>query len=321
MLLVGDIGGTKTLLRLIRDDGSIARTQRFESRGATLPAIIDAFLDDEKVTVAVFGVAGPVFDGRVATTNLPWQLDEELLARDCSIGRVRLLNDFEATAAGVTHVAKDKLVTLQEGKPVARGPIGVIGAGTGLGVALLVWGGDDYVVVPTEGGHAEFAPRTDVEVKVMQYLRDKHGRVSVERVVSGLGIAGVYRALRDTGAAEESDAVAREMQERDPSAVIGEHASKGDDPLCVATIDFFVRAYGSEAGNLALRTLARGGIYVTGGIAPKLLPQLQSGAFMETFRYKGRLSPLVAEMPVHVVLDPEVPLVGALHVAQKLSSA
>jgi len=320
MLLVGDIGGTKTLLRLIRDDGSIARTQRFESRGNTLPAIIDAFLESEVVRVAVFGVAGPVFDGKVATTNLPWQLEEVALARDCNIGRVKLLNDFEATASGVAHVAKNKLVTLQDGVPRARAPIGVIGAGTGLGVAFLIWSGDDYLVVPTEGGHGEFAPRTDLEVKVMQHLRERHGRVSVERVVSGLGIAGVYDALRAAGVAKESEVVAREMGERDPSAVIGEHAAAGDDPLCIATIDLFVRAYGSEAGNLALRTLARGGIYVTGGIAPKMLPKLRDGAFIEAFRYKGRLSPLVAEIPVHVVLDPEVPLIGALHVAQKLAS-
>src|SRR5688572_24338404 len=138
MLLVGDIGGTKTLLRLIRDDGSVVRTQKFASRDTTLPALIDAFLDSEVVKVAVFGVAGPVFEGRVATTNLPWQLEEVALARDCSIGRVKLLNDFEATAAGVIHVAKDKIATLHAGKPVGRAPIGVIGAGTGLGVAFLV---------------------------------------------------------------------------------------------------------------------------------------------------------------------------------------
>lgn len=321
MLLVGDIGGTKTLLRLIRDDGEVVRTERFDSRNATLPEIIDAFLTTEKVRVAVFGVAGPVFEGTVKTTNLPWHLDELELARLCGMGRVKLLNDFEATAYGVRHVERENLATLQEGVPHERSPIGVIGAGTGLGVAFLVWSGRDYVVVPTEGGHAEFAPRTDLEVKVMQYVRKRKGRVSVERIVSGLGIATVYEALREIGVAPESEAIAREMQARDPSAVIGAHALHNDDPLCVATIDLFVSAYGSEAGNLALRTLARGGIYITGGIAPKLLPKLQGGAFMEAFRYKGRLSPLVAEIPVHVVLDPEVPLVGAAYVAQQLASA
>ena len=319
-LLLGDIGGTKTLLRLASSDGAELRSARFDSHGATLPEIITRFVgSDSKPSVAVLGVAGPVFDGKCTTTNLPWQLDERELERTCGIPRVKLLNDFEATAAGVRHVRAEHLVELQAGTKVVNAPIGVIGAGTGLGVALLVWTGSSYVVVPTEGGHGDFAPRTDVEVAVMRHLRTLHGRVSVERVVSGLGIAAVYQALCAAGAIE-SEAVAAEMREHDPSAVIGAHALAGDDPLSVQTIDVFVSAYGSEAGNLALRTLARGGIYITGGIAPKLLQKLSSGAFMAAFRSKGRLSELAAQIPVHVVLDPEVPLVGALQVAREIVS-
>jgi glucokinase len=317
MLLLGDIGGTKTLLRLATPEGKELRSQRFDSRASTLPEIIGQFLGDDRPDVAVLGVAGPVFDGRVATTNLPWQLDERALSADCRIRRVKLLNDFEATAAGVRHVDPSQLVTLQDGVRVDRAPIGVIGAGTGLGVAILVWGGSDHVVIPTEGGHADFAPRTDLEVTVMRHLREKHGRVSVERVVSGMGIHAVYDALRAAGA-RESEAVAREMVDEDPSAVIGKHALANDDVLCAQTIDFFIAAYGAEAGNLALRTLARGGVYITGGIAPKLLPRMKSAVFIDAFRGKGRLSALAAEIPVQVVLDPELPLVGALHVAQQL---
>lgn len=313
-LLLGDIGGTKTLLRLASAEGNEVRSARFDSHGSTLPEIIQTFLGDDRPSIAVLGVAGPVFGGKCTTTNLPWRLDERELQRACEIPRVKLLNDFEATAAGVRHVRPEQLVQLQAGVPVANAPIGVIGAGTGLGVAILVWTGSAYVVVPTEGGHGEFAPRTDVEVAVMRALRSKHGRVSVERVVSGLGIAAVYEALRGEGAVE-SATIAKEMSEHDPSAVIGQHALVGDDLLCVRTIDLFVSAYGSEAGNLALRTLARGGIYITGGIAPKLLPKLKTGAFIEAFRAKGRLSELAEQIPVHVVLDPEVPLVGALQVA------
>lgn len=316
-LLLGDIGGTKTLLRLATIEGAELRSQRFDSRASTLPEIIAEFLRDDRPDIAVLGVAGPVFDGRVATTNLPWQLDERALARDCKIGRVKLLNDFEATASGVRHVDPSQLVTLQDGVRVERAPIGVIGAGTGLGVAILVWGGNDYIVVPTEGGHGDFSARTDLEIAVLRELREKHGRVSVERVVSGLGIHAVYEALRSAGA-KESPSVAREMLDDDPSAVIGKHALAGDDVLCAQTIDLFISAYGAEAGNLALRTLARGGIYITGGIAPKLLPRMKSAVFIDAFRHKGRLSALAAEIPVQVVLDPEVPLVGALHVAKQL---
>ncbi|MBI2391411.1 MAG: glucokinase [Deltaproteobacteria bacterium] len=320
LALVGDVGGTKTLLRLVDEQGVALRTARFDSRGAELAAIITRFLDGVRPRVAVLGVAGPVLDGVCATTNLPWLLDERALERQLGISRVRLLNDFEATAYGVLHVDPSQLISLQGGERRPHGQVAVIGAGTGLGEAFLVWTGDDYVVVPTEGGHGDFAPRNDREDLVLRTLRARLGRVSVERVVSGLGIVEVYEALRDGGVAPESEAVAAQLRAGDPGAVIGEHALRGGDPLCEATIDLFVSAYGAEAGNFALRTLARGGVFVTGGIAPKLLPKLREGAFVQAFRDKGRLSDVVDAIPVSVVLDPEVPLVGALHVARAIAA-
>lgn len=320
-LLVGDIGGTKTLLRLVHGDGSVIATERFDSKGPGLEVLAAAFLERAGVqpAIAVFGVAGPVLDGVCATTNLPWLIDERVLERHLGLRRARLLNDFEATAYGVRHVHDDQLVTLQVGAPRNEAPIAVIGAGTGLGEAILAFTGEDYVVLPTEGGHGDFAPRSDLDDLVLRALRGRLGRVSVERVVSGLGIYEVYESLRAAGVEPESPAVAREIAAGDAGAVIGAHALAGDDPLSVRTIDLFVAAYGAEAGNMALRTLARGGVYVTGGIAPKLLPKLREGGFLRAFLDKGRMTELARQMPVHVVLDPDVPLLGALHVAYALA--
>ncbi len=327
--LVGDVGGTKTLLRVLDANGAALVTERFESRGPGLAEIVARFLERPAVAAlgkpatAVFGVAGPVLDGACAATNLPWVVEERALELDLGLRRVRLLNDFEATAYGVRGVAPEHRVTLQVGRPRPGAPIAVIGAGTGLGEAILVPSAreastDGYVVLPTEGGHGDFAPRTELDDLVLRALRRKLGRVSVERVVSGLGIVEVYDCLREARVEPESAAVARELAAGDPGAVIGGHALAGDDPLCARTIDFFVSAYGAEAGNMALRTLARGGVYVTGGIAPKLLPKLQAGGFLRAFLDKGRMSELVAQIPLHVVLDPDVPLLGAFHVARAL---
>jgi glucokinase len=321
-LLVGDIGGTKTLLRLVDPTGVALVTERFESKGPGLGDIVARFLAMPAVNafarprVAVFGVAGPVLDDLCATTNLPWFIDARILERELGIPRVRLLNDFEANAYGVPAVAPDRLFTLQPGSSRPRAPIAVIGAGTGLGEAILAHNGEDYVVLPTEGGHADFAPRNELEDRVLRRLRARYGRVSIERVVSGLGMADVYAELRALGVEPESPTVAQELASGDAGPVIGEHAIAGDDPLCVRTIEFFVSAYGAEAGNFALRTLSRGGVYITGGIAPKLLPKLSdSGLFLRAFRDKGRMSDLVAQIPVHVVLDPELALLGAFCVA------
>lgn len=323
-LLVGDVGGTKTLLRLIGPAGENLHSQRFESRAfGDLSSIVDLFLGGwtgERPRFGAFGIAGPVVDGVCNTTNLPWHIDERVIASRNDLKAARLLNDFESTAWGVLDLPATSIATLQEGRRHPHGAIAVIGAGTGLGEALLVWDGSEYVVVPTEGGHADYAPRDEVEIDLLRALKRKYGRVSWERVVSGLGIANVYEFLRDSGAAQENPEIARAIAAGDPGAVIGMHALAGDDVLCVRTIDLFVTSYGAEAGNLALKSLATGGVYITGGIAPKLLTKLQDGSFLRAFRDKGRLGAVVDKVPVHVVLDPEVALLGAVHVARALQA-
>ena len=347
-ILAGDVGGTKTLLRLVGSDGSTLLQTRYESaKHAHLTTIVSLFLEEaakasadkprlETPRMAAFGVAGPVVDGVCKTTNLPWHLDEKAIAATCGLSKVRLMNDFEATAYGVIELPEASRHTLQVGEPTKHGAVAVIGAGTGLGEALLVRttksagsgdksgdhedrdGADAWIVVPSEGGHSDFAPRDDLEIELLKFLRARHGHVSWERVVSGMGIRNVYEFLRDTSVAVESKELAAEIAAGDAGAVIGKHALAGDDPLCLRTIEIFVSAYGAEAGNLALKGLATGGVYLTGGIAPKLLKMLEGGAFLRSFRDKGRLSRVVDRVPVHVVLDQEIPLRGSAYVAQRL---
>jgi glucokinase len=332
-VLAGDVGGTKTVLRLV-SAGSSSRqtlhTRRFESaRYPGLDAIVREFLAEAgselevAPRVAAFGVAGPVVDGACVTTNLPWELSERSIAEACGLDTVRLMNDFEATAYGVLDLPASAVVPLHHGEPRARGAIAVIGAGTGLGEALVVDRrtsavSGDWLVVPGEGGHADFGPFDALSAGLWRYLHDRHGHVSWERVVSGLGIASIYEFLRESGSNAESPTVAAELAEHDPNAVIGRHAVAGTDPLCVATIDLFAACYGAEAGNLALKGLATGGVFLTGGIAPKILPRLRAGGFVAQFRAKGRLSYVVDAIPVHVVLDQDVPLHGAVRVALEL---
>jgi len=329
-LLIGDIGGTKTILRLV--DASAGRTlanERFDSKVfGDLSSVVEKFLSawtGEAPKFAAFGIAGPVVDGVCKTTNLPWHVDQRQIAEHAHMNDARLLNDFESTAYGVLTLPPASLSTLQEGTKQERGAIAVIGAGTGLGEAMLFWNPEagEYRVAASEGGHADFAPRDETEIDLLRFLKKKFGRVSWERVVCGGGIANVYEFLRETGAMKESPAVRAELDAgrtmNDWGPIIGKHAMAGDDALCVRTIDLFVTSYGAEAGNLALKALATGGVYVTGGIAPKLLAKLQDGAFMRAFRDKGRLGAVVDKIPVHIVLDPEVALLGALHVARSLA--
>ena len=334
-VLAGDVGGTKTLLRLAASDGAMLMQERFESaKHAHLTAMVQLFLAEAakaghpRPRVAAFGVAGPVVDGTSKTTNLPWQLGERQIEETCGLERVKLMNDFEATSYGVIGLEPSKLATIQVGTPSKRGNIAVIGAGTGLGEALIIPmpsnlrdadARHEWHVVATEGGHSDFSPRDDIEIELYRWLRTRHGHVSWERVVSGMGIVNIYKFLRDTGVVAESERVAEEMKTLDVGAVIGTHALAGTDALCMKTIDVFVSAYGAEAGNLALKGLATGGVYVTGGIAPKLLPKLTDGAFLRSYRDKGRLSPLVEKASVQVVLDQEAPLRGSAYVAMTMA--
>ncbi|MGH7806330.1 MAG: glucokinase [Candidatus Binatia bacterium] len=322
MILAGDIGGTKTVLALFAPDGDElreVRTETFPSRShATFDAIVAAFLTagTEMVDTACFGVAGPVAGGRVRTTNLPWILDEKLLEAALRARRVKLLNDLEAAAFGMIFLPPERLRVLNEGDPARRpGNVAVVAAGTGLGEAILFWDGERHHPIPSEGGHATFSPRTDQEIALLHHLRDKFGgHVSFERVLSGPGLVNVYSFLRDTGFAEEPAWLAGRMAAEDPGAVISQVGLAGEHPLCVEALRLFCTLYGVEAGNLALECLAAE-VFIGGGIAPKILPALESGAFLEAFSAKGRMATLLRTARVSVVLEPRVPLLGAARYA------
>jgi glucokinase len=327
MILAGDIGGTKTVLALFEETGQGIRPLReaiFKSRDhKSLEEILALFLQSESglsLRAGCFGVAGAVIDGRCRTTNLPWQLDEQVLALAIGAPRAKLLNDLEAAAYGMLFLGPDELSILNEGaRPKRQGNIAVIAAGTGLGEGMLVWDGRQHHPVASEGGHADFAPRTDREIDLLRYLRAKlDGHVSCERILSGPGFYNVYTFLRDTGVAPEPPELAAKLKTGDPSATITQLALAGSDPLCVLALEMFCEIYGAEAGNLALKCMAVGGVFVGGGIAPKILTALQDGSFMRGFTDKGRFDELLRGVEVRVALNPKAPLIGAANYALRL---
>lgn len=324
MLLAGDVGGTKTVLGLFDCWGPklVGLSEAVFASGnyGTLEEIVVEFLDSQEVRpeVACFGVAGPVGSGRCEITNLPWELTEAGLSEATGIGHIRLLNDVQAMALGMAHqLEEDDLVDLNPSALPRRGNIAVIAAGTGLGEAILYWDGGRYHALPTEGGHSDFAPTGALEDGLLVYLRERYGgHVSYERVLSGVGLVNIYDYLRDTGIARESDEVREALaRARDCAPLVTAWALDRGDALCVEALNLFVGIYGAEAGNLALKSLALGGVIVGGGIAPKILPILQSGKFMDSFTAKGRLAPLLGELPVRVAVHPQPALMGAAHVA------
>ncbi len=325
MILAGDVGGTKTALALFElRDGALVLMREAVLPSHEFPTLEDAvarFLADgagSAIEAACFGVAGPVVDGRSVTTNLPWQLDEATLRASIPARRVRLLNDLEATGYGVLALPPAALEPLQRG--LARpGNRGLIAAGTGLGEGLLIWDGRRHLVVASEGGHADFAPRTDLEMELLGFLRKELGRVSYERVLSGPGLFNIYRFLRDTGDTPEPSWLSERIKRDDPSAVVSEIGLAGGHPLCVQALDLFASIYGAEAGNLALKALAVGGVFVGGGIAPKIRAKLADGTFVTAFCDKGRLTELMASIPVSLVLESRAALLGAAHVAASLT--
>lgn len=321
-VVAGDVGGTKTLLALCEVQGASVRplrVERHESRAwSSFDALLRSFATRETAghaQAACVGVAGPVEDDACRATNLPWSIDAAGVASALGVARARLVNDFFAAASGIAALADSDLVTLQAGSPRIGAPRVVIGAGTGLGEALLVPVGDRWTCVPGEGGHADFAARSPLEARLADALRERYGRVSWERVASGMGLADVYAFLRDREGIPASPEVEREMAAGDAGAVIGAHALAGDDPLCRAAMAIFLGAYGAEAGNAALRVLARGGVFLAGGIAARVLPLMQRGDFLAAFNDKGRMSLLARGMPVHVVTDPLLGLKGAAMLA------
>jgi glucokinase len=321
MILAGDVGGTKVHLALFDfTDGNLKHTrdQVFPAKDyAGLEEIVKEFLVSEKVTSACFGVPGPVRDGRLRLTNLPWTLDSRELARDLKIDYVFLINDLQANGYGIAELGADQIYTLSEGDSGQVGNRGLISAGTGLGEAFLVWDGRNYEPYPSEGGHSDFAPRNEEEIDLLRFLRQKYnGRISFERVVSGQGLTNIYEFLRDGRGLEEPVWLAERMRQEDPNAVITESALKAKSQLCEKTLDMFVSAYGAEAGNLALKVLSVGGLYVGGGIAPRILEKLKDGTFLKAFTDKGRLSQLLVNIPVRVILESRTALIGAAAYAE-----
>ncbi len=327
MILAGDIGGTKSLLALYEAAGDVLRPVSEQMyRNADFPslaAVLERFLASAgraRPRAACFAIAGPVIDGRVQMSNLPWKLDPADLAAATGAERVRLLNDLEGAAYGMLHLAPDAFLALSA--PTAlrrRGNVGLIAAGTGLGEALLCWDGERYHPAASEGGHGDFAPRGDEQIALLRHLATTFpGHVSYERVLSGPGLANVYAFLRDTGRAAEPAALASRLAAGDPAATIAASALAREHDICVRALDLFVDVYGAEAGNLALRGFTLGGLYVGGGIAPKLVGKLRDGAFMRAFVAKGRYQELLATIPVAVALDPKAALLGAAHFAARL---
>ena len=328
-VLTGDIGGTKTALAIYEvGEGSprLLRSARYPSASAPgLWPLLERFFaegpGDERdaLAAAAFAVAGVVLDGRCKTTNLPWELDERELGRQLGVA-TQLLNDFKGVALGVTALPDDQLEWLQAGEREPSGVIAVLGAGTGLGEAILVPLPDGPRVLASEGGHADFAPRDDLEIDLLRFLLTRHCRVSYERVLSGRGLAALYDFLCAREPASELASTRARLTREDPAAVVGALGVAGEDPLCVRAVDMFAGLYGAEAGNLALKTLPTGGIYLAGGIALHLLTRLRAG-FMPGFLAKGRMSPVLAKIPVAVVLDPKVGLRGAAIAALALTAA
>ena len=321
MILAGDIGGTSTRLAFFeapegRPRPVIERT--YPSRKYTgLDEIAAAFVAEHQVKFdrACFGIAGPVQQGRVVTPNLPWIVESQPLARGLGVSRLRLINDLEANAYGIASLTPDDLVTLNHGAPGAQGNLAVISVGTGLGEAGLFWNGKAHLPFACEGGHADFAPRNHLETDLLLHLLGRFEHVSFERVLSGPGLRVIYEFLRDTKRGEEPGWLHEELSQGDPSATISRAAVEGRSELCVQALDLFVSFYGAEAGNLALKTMATGGVYVGGGVAPRILNRLQSPLFMGAFTSKGRMRPLLEAMPVHVIMKDTTALFGAARCA------
>ena len=352
MILAGDIGGTKTNLALY--DWTTERTEplrleSFHSRDYnSLQEILAEFLsaptpptgtlepesagseEDHKdgqsqkplvLAAACFGIAGPVIDNHSHTTNLPWIVDGLTIAKEFSIPRVQLLNDLEATAYGILWLRPDELEILNPGKPPKkRQALALIAAGTGLGEAILFWDGKSYRPMPSEGGHADFAPNNDQEIELLRYLRSQYLHVSYERVLSGPGLHAIYEFLRDTKK-NEPTWLAEKIKAGNPAAEIAEAGLAGQAEIAKQALDLFASIYGAEAGNLALKALSLDGLYIGGGIAPKLIKKLQDGTFMNAFTNKGRYKRLMTSMPVKVVMNQHTALLGAASVAGALSHA
>jgi glucokinase len=318
VILAGDIGGTKTNLGIFDvQQEKLVRVadKRYPSREHKgLEEIVADFVGvtQAKVTAASFGIAGPVVDNRVRAGNLPWIVDGATMAKQLGLGRVRLMNDLEAAAFGISVMGPGDLETLHVGVPAPQAPRVVIAAGTGLGEAILFWDGTKHIPTATEGGHADFAPHTDQQAELWKFIKARSEFVSNELILSGRGFRTLHEfldpAVRHSGFDDPSV---------DPAPAITRMALAKECPVCVAALDLWVEIYGSEAGNLVVRAVARGGVYVAGGIAVKILPLLKDGRFTTALQHKEKMTDFLAQVPVHVVLDEECPLKGAAYAVWK----
>jgi len=323
-VLAADIGGTKTLFQLTMDNGDVLLEKEYVSQKyANFDLVLTAFLAQDQIkhcTIgrACFAVAGPVSGRDAKVTNLPWQLNTDDLAQRFNINHVHLCNDFEAVAHGIACLAEDEIVTLQQGEVDEMMPRAVIGAGTGLGQALLFPVANGWQVVSTEGGHTDFAPTDNKQILLLEHLIERFGHVSYERVVSGAGLVTIYHFLRAYEQEGENPQLHQAMMAGDPAAAISQFANDQQDSLAGQALNLFIQIYGAQAGNLALTVSPRGGLYLAGGIAAKNIERFKQGHFINAFLSKGRMQSLMAKIPVHLIIQPKVGLLGARLLAQKI---
>lgn len=328
LVLSGDVGGTKTRLQLTQfkdqqDFKVVSREKYFNQEFASFTDIVSAFLQQNNlapnnIEATCFAVAGPIIHGSVKFTNLPWYIDEQKLRADLGFKTVKLINDFEAIGYGLDTLTKADIHVLQKGEFIAHKTRAIIGAGTGLGVGISVHNGSHFHVIATEGGHVDFAPTDDIQIALLQHLRKKLHRVSVERLVSGQGLVNIYHFVRENPLFNEKENTTLKLalfKSEDTAATISEYAIEHHDPMAMRALDLFIRIYGAAAGNLALTTLPYSGLYIVGGIAPKLLPQLTDGRFLRAYSDKGRMSNLLSTLPIYIVLDTQIGLQGAANFA------
>ncbi len=315
--LAGDIGGTKTLLQIFRQGEArspiLCKSYPSASHDG-LEDMLEIFLHEagiREVAAACFALAGPVAGRQVKLTNLPWAVDADALVARYHIPRVTLINDFEAVGLGIAALQPDDLLPLQQGEAQQQGVRIVVGAGTGLGVAWLTWQGDRYAVHPSEGGHIDFAPADEMQIALLQYLQQRHGHVSYERIVSGPGLVAIYEFLRDSARFTPSPALLTALQSDDGAATLARFAVGGSEPIARQALQLFISIYGAFVGNIALAALPRGGIYIAGGIAAKIATEMQQGGFTQAFLAKGRFAGLLATLPLAIVKNPQVGLLGA----------